>query len=189
MNDFEIIDVHTHLARNQEEEANYFLVPGRRACDRFGTPDRAIEYMDRAGISKMAFMTLIPRQFRGPLLEKTMLPGLPKKDRLEKEKSIGEKVAPLMREFNQWGCEVGKRLPRLLPFSCISKEFGDADAIAKEVELYADQGASIHRRNAEVAIALRPNDEALVAAGVLASPPEQVHPFAAAIAPEPLVLQ
>ena len=141
MEDFEIIDVHTHLARNKAEEANYFLVPGRRSRDRFGTPDRVITYLDRAGITKMAFMTLIPRQYRGPLVEKARLQGLPEKDRLDKEKSLAEKVAPIMREFNEWGCEVGKRLPRLLPFSCISKEFGDADAIAEEVELRAGQGA------------------------------------------------
>ena len=140
MEDFEIIDVHTHLARNLQEEQEYFLVSGRRARDRFGTPERAIEYMDRSGISKMAFMTLIPRQFRGPLVEKAKIQNLPEKERIEKEKTIGEEIAPTIQEFNEWGCDVGKRYPRLLPFSCICKELGDADAIAKEVALRASQG-------------------------------------------------
>ena len=62
MPDFEFIDVHTHLVRNIEEEEKYFLFPGRRRCDRYGTPERALEYMDRTGISKMAILNLIPRQ-------------------------------------------------------------------------------------------------------------------------------
>ena len=141
MTDFEFIDVHTHLVRNIEEEEKYFLFPGRRRCDRFGTPERALEHMDRTGISKMAVLNLIPRQFRGPLVEKSKIQGLPENERRAKEKEIAEQIAPIMREMNEWGCETGKRFPRLLPFSCISKELGDADAMAQEVELRASQGA------------------------------------------------
>lgn len=141
MEDFEIIDAHAHLARTLEEESNYWLFPGRRARDRWGTPDRVIEYMDRAGISKIAFMTLIPRQYRGPLAEKAKLAGLAEAQRRKEEKRIGEQVAPMMREINEWGCEVGRRFPRLIPFSCIAKELGDAKDIVAEVELRASQGA------------------------------------------------
>ena len=141
MADFEIIDAHIHLARTLEEESNYWLFPGRRACDRYGTPEKAIEYMEREGISKMAFMTLIPRQYRGPLVEKMKLASLPEKQRREEEKKIGEQVAPKMREINEWGCEVGRRFPQLLPFSCISPELGGAEDVVKEVELSASQGA------------------------------------------------
>ncbi|TET68193.1 MAG: amidohydrolase [Dehalococcoidia bacterium] len=141
MDDFEIIDAHTHLARTIEEESNYFLIPGRRTRDRWATPERAIEYMDQAGISKMVFLTLIPRQYRGPLTEKARLLKLPEAQRRNEEKKIGEQVAPIMREFNEWGCEVGQRFPRLFPFSSISKELGDAKAMVEEVALRASQGA------------------------------------------------
>ena len=141
MTDFEIIDAHVHLTRNLEEEKNYWMFPGRRLCDYYGTPERAIEYMEREGISKMAFMTLIPRQYRGPLVEKAKLAALPEKQRREAEKKIAEQVAPIMREFNEWGCEVGRRYPQLLPFSCLSPELGDAAGIVKEVELRVSQGA------------------------------------------------
>jgi len=141
MSDFEIIDAHIHLARTVEEESNYWLFLGRRTCDRYGTPERAIEYMDRSGISKMAFMTLIPRQFRGPLAEKAKLLELPEEQRRKEEKRIGEQVAPIMREINEWGCKVGQRFSRLIPFSCVSKELGDAKAMVDEVVLRAGQGA------------------------------------------------
>jgi len=141
MEDFEIIDVHAHLARTPEEEENYFVYPGRRSRDRFATPDRAVTYMDAAGISKMLYLALIPRQYRGPLVEKAKLQKIPENQRREKEKALAGQVAPIVREFNAWGCEVGKRFPRLIPFSCICKELGDAGAIAKEVELRASQGA------------------------------------------------
>lgn len=160
MNGFEIIDAHVHLARTKEEEETYFQIPGRRACDRYGTPERAIAYMDRCEITKMAFMILIPRQYRGPLLEKAKLDGMPEKEKREKEKALAAQVAPVMREFNQWGCDVGKRLPRLLPFPCISKELGDAEAIAQEVELRAEQGAKGIKMHPGM-FSFFPNDEAL----------------------------
>ncbi len=160
MTGFEIVDVHIHLTRTREEEENYFQVPGRRSCDRYATPERAMVYMDQVEISKMAFMTLIPRQYRGPLIEKATLAGLPEKERREKEKALATEVAPIMREFNQWGCEVGKRLPRLLPFSCISKELGNAEAIAQEVELRASQGAKGIKMHPGM-FSFFPNDEAL----------------------------
>jgi len=141
MNEFEIIDAHTHLARTLEEESNYWLFPGRRACDRYGTPERVIEHMDQAGISKICFMTLIPRQYRGPLVEKAKLQRMPEKERKAAEEKIRNQVGPKMREINEWGTEVGKRVSRLKPFSCISKELGDAKAIAAEVEIRASEGA------------------------------------------------
>ena len=81
MTDFELIDAHAHLVRNIEEEENYFLFPGRRRCDRHATPERALEYMDRTGISKMVFLNLVPRQFRGPLVEKAKIQDLPENER------------------------------------------------------------------------------------------------------------
>ena len=141
MAEFEIIDAHAHLARTPEEERNYWLFAGRRECDRYGTPERAVEYLKSQGISKMVFLTLIGRQYRAPLVEKAKLGSLPEKERREAEKKIGEQVAPKMREINEWGCEVGKRFPQLLPFSCISPELGGAEGMVKEVELRASQGA------------------------------------------------
>ena len=141
MNDFEVIDAHVHLVRNLEEEIGYFLVLGRRTYDRWATPERAIEYMDRAGISAMAVMNLIPRQFRGPLEEKRELVNLPEAKQREKKKEIGELIASVMRQFNEWGCEMGQRFPRLHPFSCVSPDIGDAEAVVQEVALRASQGA------------------------------------------------
>ena len=141
MADFEIIDAHIHLARTLEEESNYWLFPGRRACDRYGTPEKVIEYMKREDILKVAVMTLIPRQYRGPLAEKAKLASLPVKQRREAERKLGEQVGPKIREINEWGCEVGRRFPQLLPFSCISPELGSAGDMVKEVEVRAGQGA------------------------------------------------
>ena len=141
MADFEIIDAHIHLARTLEEESNYWLFPGRRACDRYGTPERAVEYMEKQGISKMVIMTLIGRQYRGPLLEKAKLASLTEKERREAEKKIGEQVGPKIREVNEWSCGVAKRFPQLVSFSCLAPELGGAEGMVKEVELRASQGA------------------------------------------------
>ena len=141
MADFEIIDAHIHLSRTPEEEKNWWLFPGRRTYDRYGTPEKAVEYMKREGISKMVLLALIPRQDRGPLAEKAKLATLPEKQRQEQAKKLGEQVAPKMREMNEWACELSKRFPQLVPFSCISPELGGAEGMVKEVELRAGHGA------------------------------------------------
>ncbi len=139
MDEFEIIDAHTHLAMNSEEERNW-LFPGRRPRNRLGTPEKAVEYMEREGISKMVFMTLPAGQHRGSLVDKAKIASLPEKQRREAEKKIAEQMAPRIREYNDWGIDINKRFPQLLPFSCISPELGGSEGMVKEVELRASQG-------------------------------------------------
>ncbi len=141
MEDFEIIDVHNHLCRNAEEEREYFPIPGRRAHDRWATPERAIEYMDRNGITAMAFMILVPRQKRGPLYQKAKLGELPEEQRAEERKKLSGQIGMIMREMNEWGCHIGRQFPRLLPFIGMSDDLGSAEEIAAEVALRAEQGA------------------------------------------------
>ena len=141
MEDFEIIDVHVHLCRTEEEERNYFPLPGRREQDRWATPERMLEYMDRNNVSKTAFMILVPRQYRGPLYEKAKLWELPKEQSRKEKKRIGQQIGPLMREMNEWGCSVGRRFPRLLPFIGMSDDLGGPEAMVEEVVLRASQGA------------------------------------------------
>jgi len=141
MADFEIIDAHVHMARTPEEERKWWLFPGRQDCDRYGVPEKAVEYMKREGISKMVVATLLPRQDRGPLNEKAKLASLPGKQQREQAKKLGEQVAPIMREMNEWGCKLSKRFPQLVALSCISPDLGGAEGMVKEVELRASQGA------------------------------------------------
>jgi len=140
MNEFPIIDIHNHLCRNLEEEKNYFPIPGVRDSDRWATPERAIEYMDRNNISHMGFMVLIPRQKRAPLFEKAKLGELPKEKQAAERKRLSAQIIALQREMNEWGCGVGKRFPRLLPFIGMSNDFGPQEA-ADEIALRASQGA------------------------------------------------
>ena len=141
MDDYEIIDVHIHMVRTTEEASGHWPAQGRRARDWWAIPERVIPYMDQSGISKMCSMILVPRPQRAPLSEKPKLLELPEKQRLEGEKRISQQVAPLMREYNDWGCELGRRLPRVLPFISLSSELGDARAIVEELVLRVSQGA------------------------------------------------
>lgn len=141
MEDFEIVDVHVHLCRTKDEESNYFPLPGRRERDRWNTPERAIEHMDRNNILKTAFMILVPRQFRGPLYEKAKLWTLPREQQRKEKAKISQQIGPIMREMNEWGCGVGRRFPRLLPFIGMSDDLGGSEAMVAEVVLRAGQGA------------------------------------------------
>ncbi len=160
MKDFEIIDVHTHLSRNIEEEAEYYPTPGRRLHDRWGTPEKAQEYMNNAGISKMAFMLLTPRQYRAPLNEKAKLGELHEGQREKARERIRGQVAPLLHKWNEWGCSIGKQFPNLYPFICVSDDLGDAQDIAQEVVLRASQGARGVKLHPGI-YSFFPNDEKL----------------------------
>jgi len=141
MEDYEIIDVHVHLCRTPEEEKEYFPLPGRRERDRWSTPERIIKYMDMNNIQKMAFMILVPRQYRGPLYEKAKLGELPEEQRRQEKERIRRQIGPLMREMNEWGCGVGRQFPRLLPFIGMSDDLGEPEAMAEEIALRVRQGA------------------------------------------------
>ena len=141
MEDFEIVDMHVHLCRTEEEEKNYFLLPGRRERDRWSTPERRIEYMDMNNITATAFMILVPRQQRGPLYEKAKLGELPEAQRQKEKERISQQIGPIMREMNEWGCGVGRQFPRLLPFIGMSDDLGSPEDMAEEIALRASQGA------------------------------------------------
>ena len=141
MDDFEIIDAHVHLARSLEEETDSWIYPGLRARDRWATPEKAVEYMGRNGISKMVVLILITPMYRAHLEEKAKLLELPDEQQHNEARRIGQQAGPLIREMNQWGCEMSRRFPRLIPFICISNDLGDAEAILEEVVLRASQGA------------------------------------------------
>ncbi len=141
MEDFEIIDMHVHLSRTISEDKGYYPFPGRRDRDRWTTPERMIEYMDMNNVSKAAFMILVPRQNRAPILEKAKMGELSKQQQLEKREKIRQQIGPIMREMNDWGCRIGRQFPRLLPFIGMSDDLGVPEALAKEVALRASEGA------------------------------------------------
>jgi predicted TIM-barrel fold metal-dependent hydrolase len=141
MNDFKIIDTHVHLVRTQDEEREYVPIQGRRARDRYGTPERVSEYMDWLGISNMVLLALIPRQYRSPLVEKAKLLELATPQNREQIRAFSQQIAPFIRDMNEWSCNVGKRFPRLHPFICISDDLGDAQAMVDELILRVSQGA------------------------------------------------
>lgn len=141
MEDFEIVDMHVHLCRTEEEERTYFPLPGRRERDRWSTPERRIEYMDMNNITATAFMILVPRQQRGPLFEKAKLGELPEAQRQKEKERISQQIGPIMREMNEWGCGVGRQFPRLLPFIGMSDDLGSPEDMAEEIALRASQGA------------------------------------------------
>lgn len=141
MDDFEIIDVHVHLARTGEEEKKWMVFPGRRRSDRWGTPEGAYSFMQRNGISKMVVQCLTPRYLRMQFdKDRARLPELPEEQHREEEKRIAEQYASTIREFNKWGCEMGNRFPQLIPFISVAKELG-GEGMPDEVALRASQGA------------------------------------------------
>jgi predicted TIM-barrel fold metal-dependent hydrolase len=141
MAEFEVIDAHVHMARNSSEETGWYLIPGRRDRDRWATPEGSIPWMDRNGISKMVVLVLLPRTWRPSLNEKARIEGLPSPERVEAEKKMVAELAPKIREFNEWGCQLSAHFPRLVPFILIAKDLGGAAELAGEVALRFRQGA------------------------------------------------
>jgi predicted TIM-barrel fold metal-dependent hydrolase len=142
MSDYEIIDTHVHLSRTPDEEKNHFLFPGRRDRDRWTTPAKFIEFMDRNNVAKAVVNNLIPLQYRGPVLEKkARLRELPEKERPAAKAAINRQVGRLLREMNEWCCHVGDQFPRLIPFIVISDDLGSPEELVEEIIIRAKQGA------------------------------------------------
>ncbi len=141
MENFEVIDAHIHMAKSLEEEINWWRVPGRSIHDRWGSPEGSVAYMERNGISKMVVLVILPSFSRPSLAEKERLEGLAEKERREGENKFVQQFSPIIRDRNQWVCQVSQRFPRLIPFVCMAKDLGDSKAIVEELTLRFGQGA------------------------------------------------
>lgn len=138
---FEIIDAHIHMAKSLEEEINWWKIPGRSIHERWAYPEGSIDRMDRNGISKMVVLVILPTFSRPSLVEKERIEGLPEKERREGEAKFIHELSPVIRDRNEWVCQVGKKNPRLIPFICMAKDLGDSKAMVDELTLRYKQGA------------------------------------------------
>ncbi|MFC2008727.1 amidohydrolase family protein [Chloroflexota bacterium] len=142
MKEFDIVDAHTHLFRDSQEESETFPVAGRRPRDRWGTPDQALAHMDRNGISKMCFMGIMPQRYRAALKEKARLRTCAPNSNLEdKVRTASRGIATILRDLNSWACDVGRRYPRLLPFVLMSDDFETEGALVQELSTRLERGA------------------------------------------------
>ncbi len=141
MPEFEVIDAHIHMAKSLEEEINWWKIPGRTVRDRWANPEGANTRMDRNGISKMVVLVILPTFSRPSLVEKERIEGLPEKERKEGEAKFVKELSPIIRDRNEWVCQVGKKNPRLIPYVCMAKDLGDSKAMGEELTLRYKQGA------------------------------------------------
>jgi predicted TIM-barrel fold metal-dependent hydrolase len=142
MVDFEVIDVHTHLARSMAEEEYRMAIPGRRRRDRWATPETALSFMDWEGISKAIVLYLppLPPSDLKMEIERMKLSQLPAVKH-EKLKPLTFQIGQLLRQFNQWGCDVGQKFPRLVTFICIAPDLGNGEKVVEELILGVKHGA------------------------------------------------
>ena len=141
MENFEIIDAHIHMAKSQEEEINWWKIPGRSVHGRWASPEHSAARMDRNGISKMVVLVILPTFTRPSLAEKGRLEDLPEKERREGENKFIQQLSPIIRDRNEWVCQTGQQFPRLIPFVCMAKDLGDSKAMVEELTLRFNQGA------------------------------------------------
>ena len=139
-NDYEIIDIHVHLFKTLRHEKVGSAHPGRRDCDRWGTPEAIIPFMDRNGISKTVFVNVFPTNELIESALKELSSELAPQERVKAEQNIKIDIVDKIKRHNDWGCQIGKQYPRLIPFIGIQKILG-AKGIADEVALRVSQGA------------------------------------------------
>ncbi len=141
MENFEIIDAHIHMAKTLEEEINWWKIPGRGIRERWASPEASAARMDRNGISKMVVLVILPTFLRPSLAEKGRIEALPEKEFREGESKFVQQLSPIIRDRNEWVCQVGKKNPRLIPYICMAKDLGDSKAMVDELTLRYKQGA------------------------------------------------
>ena len=140
MGDYEVIDAHIHLWRTPEQEKRALPIPGRRECDRWGTPDAALRLMDRCGISKVVFLNVLPTV---EMIEAGLarLPGdADEADRRDETERLRLEMVDRVRRQNDWACEVGAAHDRLVPFIGVQTLLGPEGCV-EEVRRGHSRGA------------------------------------------------
>ncbi len=128
----EVIDVHVHLCRDTAQEKLVWPRPGFPDEWRWASPDKAIPFMDREGISHLCTLTHIDTH---SMIEQR-LSRLPEAQREEARTALQPEMVERIRKFNAWGCELGRKDKRFIPFASIGIGFffGDETAMMEELE-------------------------------------------------------
>jgi predicted TIM-barrel fold metal-dependent hydrolase len=128
----EIVDVHVHLCRDTAQEKLVWPRPGFPDEWRWGSPDKVVPFMDREGISHLCTLTYIDTHS----MVEQRLSRLPEAQRAEARPALQQQVVEHNRRFNTWGCELGRKERRIIPFAAIDIGlfFGDETAMMEELE-------------------------------------------------------
>lgn len=128
----EVIDVHVHLSRNTAQEKLVWPRPGYPDEWYWANPEKVVPFMDREGISHICTLTFMDTH---SMIEQR-LSRLPESQREAARPALQGEMVEKTRRFNTWGCELGRREKRILPFAAIDIGlfFGDGTAMMEEVE-------------------------------------------------------
>lgn len=116
---YEIIDVHVHLTRDTAQEKIVFPKPGWPDEWYWGSPDKAISYMDRAGISKLISVNIMDTRRMVESRVNRLPKGTSEKEVQETRAKLTEEMTDRVRDFNTWLCGEYKKNPRIIPFMMI----------------------------------------------------------------------
>ncbi|MDP6101273.1 MAG: amidohydrolase family protein [Dehalococcoidia bacterium] len=135
----EVIDVHVHLCRSTEELKKVWPRPGFPDEWLWGCPDNVIQFMNREGISHLCTLTFMDTH----LMLGTRLSRLPEAEREGSRHALLQDMKDRVCKFNTWGCQLGQRERRIIPFAAIDIGlfFGDENAMMEELEDKLQMGA------------------------------------------------
>ncbi|MEK7848612.1 MAG: amidohydrolase family protein, partial [Chloroflexota bacterium] len=98
----------------------------------WANPERVIPFMDREGISHLCTLTFMDTH---SMIEQR-LSRLPEPQREAARPALQREMVEKTQRFNAWGCELGRKEKRILPFAAIDIGlfFGDEAAMMEELE-------------------------------------------------------
>ena len=114
----EIIDVHVHLSRDTAQEKLVWPRPGFPDEWYWANPEKVVPFMDREGISHICTLTFIDTH---SMLEQRLARLTPATEKAKREtrRRFEDEMIERIKRFNTWGCELGAREKRIIPFSAI----------------------------------------------------------------------
>lgn len=143
MDELEIIDMHTHVQRNDlhgQEIRDYFLTPHlvKAGAPNLGTIPEFLDMMEQIGISavNMLMFTWSGRYFRHG---RYVLPD--GEGRAEAEDALRSRVGARVRENNDWAASVIAERPKFSYFAGVNPIVTGADAAVEEIVAQRAKGA------------------------------------------------
>lgn len=144
MSELEIIDMHTHLQRDDvhgHEMRDYFLTPHlvKPGAPNLGTVPEFLEMMDQVGI---AAMNILMFTWSGRYLRhgSFVLPDDPD-ERAKAEAALRERVRRRAEDNNAWAASVVEKNPRMSFFAGVNPVVSGPEGAVEEVVRRREQGA------------------------------------------------
>ncbi len=145
-----VIDSHLHLFKKREygvldkinyEVWEYGIQEGITFSSFDGDITDTLQAMDQAGAQKAVVVNLFSPSLALPQAIMELPPGLNDEQKTLSIKEINASMPQLLKESNEWTCQIAREHPQLVPFIALDPSILTASEMESHIKEMADRGA------------------------------------------------